>query len=82
MKPFGIGVDIVKVARLGSLLKKDTANRFLQKALHPEEIQRLHLLVNDTQKAQYLASRWAAKEALVKALRKKELDFAEVNVIK
>lgn len=81
--PIGIGVDIVKNARLLALFRKPAGERFVSKAFHPLEIERIRALAEDEKNlAEFLGSRWAAKEALVKASRKKELDFAAVRVAK
>ncbi len=81
--PIGIGVDIVRNARLLSLFRKPAGERFIAKAFHPLEIERIRALNEDEKNlAEFLGSRWAAKEALVKASRKKELDFAAVRISK
>lgn len=62
------------------ILEAPYSHRFMVKVLHHNEIlqiQRLPLLQN---KVQYLASRWAAKEALVKASKYKELVFPDVEI--
>ena len=63
---FGVGVDLAHVPRFGRLLDK-CGPRFLEKAFHPSEIQHYHKLDCATQRVQYVASRWALKEAVVKA---------------
>ena len=74
----GIGIDIVSNARMSKLLAKSTADRFLQKALHRSEIDKYKSIELEKNAVQYMASRWAAKEALVKATRRKDIDFASV----
>ncbi len=60
----GVGVDIVSVARVRKILERHPA-RFPQKLLHPQE----HGDYRDQRDPpQFLARRFAAKEALVKAL--------------
>lgn len=81
--PIGIGVDIVRNARLLALFRRPTGERFITKAFHPTEIEKIRALAADEKNlGEYLGSRWAAKEALVKASRRKELDFAAVMVAK
>lgn len=54
-----LGIDLTKISRFENQNK-----RFLTKALHPEEIKEYEQTEN---KAAYLATRWAIKEALFKA---------------
>lgn len=61
---FGIGVDIVKVARMQANLEKYGA-RFAEKILSQDEMQEFSA---SKQQAHFLAKRFAAKEAIVKAL--------------
>ncbi|EPX71402.1 uncharacterized protein SOCG_01620 [Schizosaccharomyces octosporus yFS286] len=71
----GIGIDIVKVSRIRKLLEKSkfTETRFLEKCLHPKEIQQYRLLqgpqINQDQRAKWLGVRWSVKEAAFKALQ-------------
>lgn len=60
----GIGVDIVSVARVKRVLARHP-ERFPQRVLHPEE-QRDYL--GQGRSPRFLARRFAAKEAVVKAL--------------
>lgn len=62
-----IGVDICSTARCFKLFNK-YGDRFLKKFLHQEEIIKFQSCTHILQKQQYLASRWAAKEATFKAL--------------
>jgi len=61
---FGIGTDIVAVARLGSLHRRH-GERALRRILSPEECAEV---VDVRDPARFLAKRFAAKEALGKAL--------------
>jgi holo-[acyl-carrier protein] synthase len=63
----GIGSDIVKISRIESLYSGYGAN-FVDKILSKEEIKLLQQKSSDKLKVNYLAKRFAAKEALVKAL--------------
>ena len=38
----GIGTDIVEVSRMMRILEKPSRNRFLEKVLHPREIEELN----------------------------------------
>jgi len=60
----GIGVDIVSVERIISVYNKH-GNRFLQKLFTPGEIEYCKA---KKKPAEHLAARFAAKEALAKAL--------------
>lgn len=69
----GIGIDICKVSRIASILEKPYGNRFISRVLHPCEI-------SNNPDHQFVASRWAAKEALVKALGYRLLPFTHVRI--
>ena len=60
----GIGTDIVEVRRIGRLVEK-FGDVFLRKILRPDEIQCCNTSANKIQK---IATRFAEKEALAKAL--------------
>lgn len=61
----GLGLDVTELSRITRAWDKFGV-RFAQKILHPDEMARLDLPGGS--KAQFLASRFAAKEAAVKAL--------------
>ena len=75
MGVLGVGIDICRVARMQGILSGRTAGRFLQKALHVDE-------QTAPVTPQFLASRWAVKEALVKASGRTDLVFRLVKVEK
>ena len=76
MGVFGVGIDLCKVARMQAVLSKPaTVDRFLAKVLHEDE-RKLEIT------AQFLASRWAAKEALVKASGRTDLQYHLIRVHK
>lgn len=52
--------------RMGSY-RGNYAQRFLRKVLHPSEVEYYHTLRHEEEQARYAASRWAVKEACVKA---------------
>jgi holo-[acyl-carrier protein] synthase len=72
----GVGIDIAKIPRFSRLLEQKYINNFLNKALHPIEIEEINKLKQE-QKAKYLASRWSYKEALVKATGDKGIIFSK-----
>ncbi len=61
---FGIGTDIVRVARIREDLTR-FGDRFAERILTATELQEFHQNAN---KANFLARRFAAKEAVAKAL--------------
>ena len=61
---YGVGTDIVEVARIEKALER-FGERFAKRILCESELSRFH---GHRQKANYLAKRFAAKEAFTKAL--------------
>ncbi len=61
----GLGIDIVSVARIASLRERH-GPRFLERCFRPDEIALAR--ARGPRGDEVLASRWAAKEAFVKAL--------------
>ncbi|QHX35988.1 holo-[acyl-carrier-protein] synthase [Spiroplasma sp. TIUS-1] len=55
------GIDIIQVNRVS------LEDSFVRKVLHEEEINMLNLKISVDEKKQFLAGRWAAKEAIFKA---------------
>jgi holo-[acyl-carrier protein] synthase len=78
----GVGIDITKIPRFSRLLEQKYINNFLNKALHPIEIEEIKKLTSNELKARYLASRWSFKEALVKATGDKHIIFSCVYLKK
>ena len=64
MTILGIGTDIVEIARLAATLQRHPV-RFPERILHPSELERF---ANQANPAAWLAKRFAAKEALAKAI--------------
>jgi holo-[acyl-carrier protein] synthase len=60
----GVGTDIVEIARIDALWLRQ-GMRFSQRLLSADELVELQ---NHSQPARFLAKRWAAKEAISKAL--------------
>ena len=78
MKTIGIGVDIVKTARIKSSLKN---KRFINKIFGKKEIFTSKKLSNRTS---YYSKRFAAKEALAKALGtgfRNNLNFQDIQIV-
>jgi holo-[acyl-carrier-protein] synthase len=62
----GTGIDITNISRIARLLDEH-GNRFISKVLSPEEISS----IPEVRGAEFIAGRFAAKEALAKATDKK-----------
>lgn len=65
----GVGTDIVGTARIGKMLEGARGEAFLRRVL--SEAERAHLAdrrLAPTRKVEFVAGRWAAKEAVSKAL--------------
>lgn len=60
----GIGTDLVLLSRIEAVMERQ-GERFAQRILTPAELQRFR---SHAQPARYLAKRYAAKEAILKAL--------------
>ncbi|HOP29313.1 MAG TPA: holo-ACP synthase [Spirochaetota bacterium] len=71
----GTGIDIANIGRIKKLLD-DHGERFISKVLSPEE--RKH--IPEARKTEFIAGRFAAKEALAKATDKK-FTLTKVSVV-
>ena len=77
---YGIGVDIITISRIRRLHEK-YGDRFLHKAYHKNEIEIFsNNKAHNVNKYNYLASRWAVKEAMQKAISSPRILFPEVFV--
>jgi len=79
MKIFGIGTDIVNVKRIEKLLNKE-GMKFKKRIFTPSEIEYCNTKKNSSS---YFAKRYAAKEALSKALGtgiRKDIKFKNIEV--
>lgn len=62
----GIGMDLVEIERMKKLLERPEGERFMQRVLTPAE--RELAASREGRLAEFVAGRFAAKEAVVKAL--------------
>ena len=70
----GIGIDIALISRF-----ENKSEHFIERILSKEE-KSVYLSLNEERKLVYLASRFSAKEALFKAI-KKSFAFSKVSVL-
>ena len=75
MKIVGVGLDLCKITRIHNIRQKPHWPRFVNRVLHENE---KHSSMSD----EYVASRWATKEAIVKATGMKELPYRLIEVYK
>jgi holo-[acyl-carrier protein] synthase len=78
----GLGVDLVELNRIEKVM--DRNNRFIKRVLTNREIERLEQKGSISRKVEYVAGRFAAKEAYAKANGTgigKELSFLDIEVI-
>lgn len=78
---YGIGVDIVHVSRIARLLEGRLRERFLKRAFHPCEISHVNNMEDVANGYRFLASRWAVKEATLKAIGERVL-FPEITIVR
>lgn len=75
---YGIGTDLCDIARIAKLLEKQ-GEKLIQRVLTPQEIAAAPHPIP----AHFIAKRWAAKEALSKALGTgigENLSFQDINI--
>ncbi|WP_248929729.1 holo-ACP synthase [Paenibacillus hamazuiensis] len=79
---FGVGTDVLEIERVQKLLAQPAGDRFMQRVLTPEE---LELAARRKGRlAEFVAGRFAAKEAAVKALGcgiGKQVGFRDIAVL-
>ncbi|KAH0559542.1 hypothetical protein GP486_003944 [Trichoglossum hirsutum] len=94
--PVSIGIDICKIRRIYDLISKDNGKwrrPFLRKIFNSQERRTLPSVLGEKQLstagvhshntwrlAQFLAGRWAAKEAAIKAIRSRRATFHEITI--
>ncbi len=77
---FGIGIDIIEIDRIKDSIEK-YGDQFLKKIYTPSE---LEYSLSKTNKYQHLAARFAAKEAVYKALSTgldKEIGWQDIEIV-
>lgn len=78
----GVGTDLVEIARMRKMLEGLTAERFLERILTPQE--RVLAEQRRGRLAEFAAGRFAAKEAIVKAIGcgiGKQVGFQDIEVL-
>lgn len=76
----GIGIDIIELSRVQDLINRQS--KFVDRVLTPVEKDRFETL-SDRRKVEFLAGRFAAKEAYSKAVGSgigKELSFLDIEI--
>lgn len=74
----GIGVDIIELSRIERAMKRNA--RFVERILTTQERAALQTM-SDSRKIEYVAGRFAAKEAFVKASGIKEVSWMDVEIL-
>ena len=75
-----IGVDIVEIKRIKKFIKENDEN--LMRIFSSEEIRYCQSLKKEKSKNQSFAARFAAKEALIKALDDKTIKLNDISTFK
>lgn len=78
---YGIGTDIARVSRFEGLLR-NRERRFIQRALHSREIDEYEKIDSEEKRILFVASRWAIKESVYKAMQMDKLQFPEIRIQK
>lgn len=75
----GIGIDIVEFKRI----RENMNERFIKRILSDEELLIFNKFTNEHRKVEFLAGRFAAKEAYTKVYKKfnDSLNFTDVKVL-
>ncbi len=79
----GLGLDIVELSTVLALFKDGTAPRFARFVLTDEELSTLNEFTQEHRRAEWLAGRFALKEAVSKALGTglgRFLDFRDIHI--
>lgn len=79
----GIGIDLIELDRIQKNIEK--SNKFMERVLTEEEKEIYHTLTAKHRQTEFVAGRFAAKEALGKAMGTgigKEFSFQDISVIR
>ncbi|MFI3329337.1 MAG: holo-ACP synthase [bacterium] len=73
-----IGIDLVENKRM-----ENKSLDFIQRILSTKELEKFNKITDEKRKVQYLASRFAAKEAIFKACKvgNKDLNYSDISVL-
>ena len=63
---YGIGIDLIEIDRIKTMLERQ--KRFPEKVLSQDELDKFHSFSHPQRQAEFLAGRFACKEAFSKAL--------------
>ncbi|HOJ49392.1 MAG TPA: holo-ACP synthase [Spirochaetota bacterium] len=75
-----IGLDIIEISRIEKVCKKN--KNFINKILSKSEIDILNSIKSEKRKYEFIAGRFAAKEAFMKALGKGvSIGFSNIEVL-
>ncbi|XXQ34965.1 4'-phosphopantetheinyl transferase superfamily [Plasmodiophora brassicae] len=74
----GVGIDLCRIGRIRRLIEVH-GDRFLRKVLHPDEIAAMRDMAFPRRRVEFVAGRWAAKEAAVKAIGKR-VPFPDMKI--
>ena len=74
----GIGTDIISINRIKEL---KNIEQFARKILSNQEFALYQSFVSDVRQTEFLAGRWAAKEAVYKALQSTEMTLKYHDVV-
>lgn len=77
----GIGIDIIELARIKQSMNKQ--QRFVKRILTEKELEHYDTLPNEKRQIEYVAGRFAAKEAVAKATGRGigELSFQHIEIL-
>lgn len=77
----GIGIDIVELERIEGLVKRN--NRFIERTLNEKERNQYDALRSERRQIEYIAGRFAAKEAFAKAAGTGigKLEFIDIEIL-
>lgn len=77
---YGIGIDLIEIDRIKTMLERQ--KRFPEKVLSQDELDKFHSFSHPQRQAEFLAGRFACKEAFSKALGTgigKQISFHDIN---